>query len=212
MSLTMKEQVEEIVEIVAKREGVLASDIWGRRRFPHIAEARQISHAVVKEVLGLPYKQIGEIFGMDHTTIMHGVKKATSELGLRLSDYADMAENFEKYRQIATVRSAITHERDALGIAQVEADGYCRNFLAAFSPRKTIQVSFAYRTTGLTLWVAYRSDFDPKSGEWFWEYLGSEPMKDGKNFAPGVTMINRLGTPGRIQGNSGEYLNGAQAK
>lgn len=64
-----------MVESVASRHGVSARDVLGRRRIKEIATAR---HDLMSCLWGsgLAYAEIGRLLGMDHTSVMFGVRRA----------------------------------------------------------------------------------------------------------------------------------------
>ncbi len=74
-----KLQPEEILQEVASFYGLRVGDITGKRRQRQVAEARQVAMFLTRELLGLSYPQIGEIFGgKNHTTVMAAVKKISA--------------------------------------------------------------------------------------------------------------------------------------
>lgn len=67
-------KVEKIISEVAKTYNVSVSDILSNRRTASLALARQVAMYISRETTDLSYKQIGESFGKDHTTVLHNVK------------------------------------------------------------------------------------------------------------------------------------------
>ncbi len=69
-------QPEEILQEVASFYGLRVTDLTGKRRQRQVAEARQVAMFLTRELLGLSYPQIGQVFGgKNHTTVMAAVKK-----------------------------------------------------------------------------------------------------------------------------------------
>ena len=67
--------IEKIVRKVSEISGVSEQDIVGKSRKMEIAEARQISIYLCREILGTPLVSIGMHFGgRDHSTVLHACK------------------------------------------------------------------------------------------------------------------------------------------
>ena len=67
--------VENIINEVAKTYNVSVSDILSNRRTASLALARQVAMYIARETTDLSFKQIGEAFGKDHTTVLYNVNK-----------------------------------------------------------------------------------------------------------------------------------------
>lgn len=68
-------KVENIINEVAKTYNVSVSDILSNRRTASLALARQVAMYIARETTDLSFKQIGESFGKDHTTVLYNVNK-----------------------------------------------------------------------------------------------------------------------------------------
>jgi len=66
---------DEIITVVSDYFNVPATELLGSSRKQDIVFPRQICWFLCKEILKLGYESIGESFGKNHTTIMHGIKK-----------------------------------------------------------------------------------------------------------------------------------------
>lgn len=67
--------IENIVKKVSQISKVKEHEIVGKSRKMEIAEARQVSMFLCREVMGLSLSNIGMFFGgRDHTTVMHALK------------------------------------------------------------------------------------------------------------------------------------------
>lgn len=65
----------KIAQKMAERYGTTVDEIFGRRRFPEVVEARFHVWSVLNRQHGYSTARIGRIWGRDHTTVMHGLKK-----------------------------------------------------------------------------------------------------------------------------------------
>ena len=72
--------VENIINEVAKTYNVSVSDILSNRRTASLALARQVAMYIARETTDLSFKQIGEAFGKDHTTVLYNVNKSENFL------------------------------------------------------------------------------------------------------------------------------------
>jgi chromosomal replication initiator protein len=73
---------ESIMEIAADYFGIAVPDLINRGRSAPIALQRQIVMYLIREETGTSFPQIGHLLGgRDHTTVMHGIEKITSDLG-----------------------------------------------------------------------------------------------------------------------------------
>ncbi len=73
-------KVENIINEVGKTYNVSVGDILSNRRTANLALARQVAMYIARETTDLSYKQIGESFGKDHTTVIYNVNKIESFL------------------------------------------------------------------------------------------------------------------------------------
>ncbi|MBQ8844791.1 MAG: chromosomal replication initiator protein DnaA [Clostridia bacterium] len=71
---------EIIIDKVCNYFGASKADVLGKKKSKDIVEPRMISIYLISDILDLPLKSIGKIFGgRDHTTIMHSRNKITEE-------------------------------------------------------------------------------------------------------------------------------------
>ena len=73
--------VEKIILHVSKKYGVSVDDIKSKKKTDSIAGARHISIYIIRKLTDLSLKDIGKIFGRDHSTIISSVNKI--ELNIR---------------------------------------------------------------------------------------------------------------------------------
>lgn len=69
-----------IVEVVSEHFNITVDQIMSKNRSSDIAKPRQIAMYLCKQMTSQPLDSIGQLLGgRDHSTIIHGVKKITSE-------------------------------------------------------------------------------------------------------------------------------------
>ena len=74
--------IEEIVKKVSEISSVPEKEIVGKSRKMEIAQARQVSMFLSREILGKSLSGIGMYFGgRDHTTVMHAIKTISEKVG-----------------------------------------------------------------------------------------------------------------------------------
>ncbi len=67
--------VERIIAAVSKKYGVPTEDIKSKKRTDSISKARHLSIYIIKNLTGLTLKEIGSIFGRDHSTVSSSIDK-----------------------------------------------------------------------------------------------------------------------------------------
>lgn len=76
-----KNNMDQVLNIVANHYNITLDDIKGRRRVAKIALPRQIAMYICRTVYKEPFAKIGVLFGgKDHTTVIHSVDKITKEI------------------------------------------------------------------------------------------------------------------------------------
>ena len=68
-------KTEKIISEVARTYNVTENDILSNRRTAPLALARQVAMYIARKTTDLSYKEIGEAFGKDHTTVLYNVKQ-----------------------------------------------------------------------------------------------------------------------------------------
>jgi len=66
-------KIEKIISEVARTYNVSEGDILSNRRTADLVIARQVAMYIARKTTDLSYKQIGESFGKDHTTVLYNV-------------------------------------------------------------------------------------------------------------------------------------------
>lgn len=78
--------VTELVGVVCERLVVEPSKVFSPNRTPRVVDARNASIALLRDLFGLSYPQLGRIFNRDHTTVMHSYNRADRHLVRALAD------------------------------------------------------------------------------------------------------------------------------
>ncbi len=73
--------VEKILLHVSKKYGVPIDDIKSKKKTDSIANARHVSIYIIRKLTDLSLKEIGKIFGRDHSTVISSINKI--ELNIR---------------------------------------------------------------------------------------------------------------------------------
>lgn len=68
-------KIEKIISEVAKTYHVSENEILSNRRTANLVLARQVAMYIARETTQLSFKQIGESFGKDHTTVIYNVNR-----------------------------------------------------------------------------------------------------------------------------------------
>ena len=72
---------QKIINVVADYYNLAPSQLTGKIRTGQIALARHIAMYLIRNMLDVPLKKIGDMFGgKDHTTVMSGISKVDKEL------------------------------------------------------------------------------------------------------------------------------------
>ena len=72
---------QKIINVVADYYNLAPSQLTGKIRTGQIALARHIAMYLIRNILDIPLKKIGDMFGgKDHTTVMSGIAKVDKEL------------------------------------------------------------------------------------------------------------------------------------
>ena len=78
---------ENLCLVAANLWGTEYKDLMGRNRFHHNVVPRQAVMHALRELKAWSFPQIARIWRMDHTTVIHGVKKSQA-MALSNEDYA----------------------------------------------------------------------------------------------------------------------------
>ena len=89
---------DAIKDAVCKYFNIDVKDINGSKRSNDIAFPRQIAMYLCRDIIDLPFKQIGNEFGKrDHTTVMHACTKIDSEIKDKNSPTKTIVDNVRNF-------------------------------------------------------------------------------------------------------------------
>ena len=78
---------DAIISAVCERFSLRSVDLRSRRRSKHVAQPRQVAMYLCRRHLNASFPHIGELFGRDHTTVLHAVttteRRLKDDLGLQ---------------------------------------------------------------------------------------------------------------------------------
>lgn len=69
-----------MVATVAAIYGIDAELIWSRQRGPTLVEARHLAWWALREKTGWSYPELGRALGVDHSTVLHGVRNTCGKV------------------------------------------------------------------------------------------------------------------------------------
>lgn len=75
-----KAQAESVLKNIASEYGISVGEMLSRCREPDVDRARRHAMAVLRWSTNWSFPVIGKIFGRDHTTVMHAIRKYEAEL------------------------------------------------------------------------------------------------------------------------------------
>ncbi len=93
---TLDEQQERLIELTCSYFHVDRKPVMGKLRVAKYVQARHVLMYLFRTKLKMGLKQIGEIFGRDHTTAIHGVKAIQN--CLEVGDY--LAKDVERLKTL----------------------------------------------------------------------------------------------------------------
>lgn len=70
----------DIVCLVAADHGLTSADLYGRSRTRRVVAARQAAMLAVRRQTDMSLSEIGRLFDRDHTTVLHGIRRAEQAL------------------------------------------------------------------------------------------------------------------------------------
>lgn len=82
---------DEIAQAVSERYGLSVQQLLSRRRTKQVALPRQVAMYLCRRLLDASYPRIGDLFGRDHTTALHGVRVIST----RIARDADLQTTIE---------------------------------------------------------------------------------------------------------------------
>ena len=97
--------VARIQSEVAKHFGVTAERMAGRGRGKGVIRPRQVAMFFAREVAGKSFPKIGHIFGRDHSTVIHAVRKVERMMGEDQQFKDDVKTLFEAISSVSSANS-----------------------------------------------------------------------------------------------------------
>jgi len=122
LSSSHAELIAHVVDAVADRYGVTAADIRGRRQNACHTWARQVTLALCVEFTGETNATIARAFNLDHTTVLHAMRKVSR---LERETPAVASKLADARRAIEMLAPGITQHR-----AERAVDGHRRSMAA----------------------------------------------------------------------------------
>ena len=87
-----------IMEETSSYFGLETVDLVSKSRSRPLTTARHVAMYLLRELTGLSLIKIGEHFGRDHTTALHGIKKIESLMPARGSTYRQVQDLTKRIR------------------------------------------------------------------------------------------------------------------
>lgn len=75
--------VEHVLATTARLFAVTGADLTGPSRNRRLVEARQVAMTVLRHATTLSYPELGRLFGRDHTTVIHAVRRTLDQPAMR---------------------------------------------------------------------------------------------------------------------------------
>ena len=92
--------IKRFIKKVSRMSNIPPKEIIGKSRKMEIAQARQVSMFLSREILGKSLSGIGMYFGgRDHTTVLHACKKINELRSFNL----DIEEDYRKLLRVLTI-------------------------------------------------------------------------------------------------------------
>lgn len=101
-------RTDQIIEVVSKFRGVTVTELHSKNRQHRISHARQEAMALIYNNTRQSLPQIGRLFDLDHTTVLHGVSAVVRRMGDD-SYRAEMNEMRERVRHLSRPSGLVFH-------------------------------------------------------------------------------------------------------
>ena len=79
-TVPVTDTIDRIIECVGRSFSVTVEDIKGTQKKKNIKDARNVAMYIIQEETDLSLKQIGDIFGRDHSTVHSNINRAKSDM------------------------------------------------------------------------------------------------------------------------------------
>ncbi len=90
--------VERIISVVSKHHGIPPEDIKSKRKTDSIAKARHVSIYLIKKLTELSLKEIGKIFGRDHSTVSSSINNVNLSIKTKNNFESDINKMIEEIK------------------------------------------------------------------------------------------------------------------
>ena len=90
--------VSRILNTVSKKNGITVEDITSKKRTDSIANARHVAIYIMKSLTEMSLKDIGKIFGRDHSTILSSINKVETYIKTKNNYERDVNEMIKEIK------------------------------------------------------------------------------------------------------------------
>jgi hypothetical protein len=109
---------ENLLSVICLVSGLPEDEIKGQNRARGLVLCRHAYYFLAREKMGLKLAQIGEVFGSDHTTVIHGIKKVKDMISINDEITLNFINNInscikEKYLIPTILMVSIPNELDS---------------------------------------------------------------------------------------------------
>ena len=109
---------ENLLSVISFVSGLSEDEIRGQNRARGLVLCRHAYYFLAREKMGLKLAQIGEVFGSDHTTVIHGIKKVKDMISIKDEITLNFINNInscikEKYLIPTILMVSIPNELDS---------------------------------------------------------------------------------------------------
>lgn len=109
---------ENLLSVISFVSGLSEDEIRGQNRARGLVLCRHAYYFLAREKMGLKLVQIGEVFGSDHTTVIHGIKKVKDMISIKDEITLNFINNInncikEKYLIPTILMVSIPNELDS---------------------------------------------------------------------------------------------------
>lgn len=109
---------ENLLSVISFVSGLSEDEIRGQNRARGLVLCRHAYYFLAREKMGLKLAQIGEVFGSDHTTVIHGIKKVKDMISINDEITLNFINNInncikEKYLIPTILMVSIPNELDS---------------------------------------------------------------------------------------------------
>ena len=109
---------ENLLSVISFVSGLSEDEIRGQNRARGLVLCRHAYYFLAREKMNLKLAQIGEVFGSDHTTVIHGIKKVKDMISIKDEITLNFINNInscikEKYLIPTILMVSIPNELDS---------------------------------------------------------------------------------------------------